>query len=108
MVGLTPNSSDTVRDEIDNRVLEREKELLREATSNHNKNPLGVTSWNNTSTKNHKMDKVPQFTGNRQDPFAVAQHMERFGTDFCMAHPYSAVNQIWPNGLSKYAMTPIM
>ena len=32
--------------------------------------------------------------------------MERFGTDFCMAHPYSAVNQIWPNGLSKICNDP--
>ena len=101
MGGLTPNSSDTVRDEIDNSVLEKEKELLREAIAKHNKNPLGVTRWNNTSTKNHKMDKVPQFTGNRQDPFEVAQHLERFGTYFCMAHPHSAVNIIWPNGLAK-------
>ena len=74
MESLTPNSSNRVPDEIDNKVLEREKELLREATSNHNKNPLGMTFWNNTSTKNHKMDKVPQFTGNRQDPFEVAQN----------------------------------
>ena len=63
MESLTPNSSDRVRDEIDNKVLEREKELLREATSNNN--PRGVNFWRNTSTKNNKMDKVPQFTGNR-------------------------------------------
>ena len=51
MESLTPNSSNRVRDEIDNNVLEREKELLREATSNHNKNPLGMTFWNNTSRR---------------------------------------------------------
>ena len=65
MESLTSNSPNRVRDEIDNNVLEREKELLNEATSNQNNNPLGVTFWSNTSTKNNKMDKVPQFTGNR-------------------------------------------
>ena len=106
MESRTSNSTNKVRDEIDNNVLEREKELLIEATSNHNKNPLGVTFWNNSSTKNHKMDKVPQFTGNRNDPFEVAQHLERFGTYFCMAHPHSAVNIIWPNGLAKICNDP--
>ena len=51
MESLTPNSSDRVHDEIDNKVLTREKELLIEATSNHNKNPLGMTFWNNTSRR---------------------------------------------------------
>ena len=60
---LTSNSSNKVRDEIDNDSLEREKELLNEAKSNNN--PRGVNFWSNTSTKNNKMDKVSQFTGNR-------------------------------------------
>ena len=89
-----------------NITLKREKELLIQAISNQSNNPKGVTFWTNTSTKNHKMDKIPQFVGNRNDPFEVAQHLKRFGIYFNQAHPYSSVNGIWPNGLSKICFDP--
>ena len=56
----------------DNTTLNREKELLKQAISNQNKNPKGVTFCSNTSTK--KMDSVPQFHGDRDDVFAIAQY----------------------------------
>ena len=56
----------------DNSTLKREKELLKQAISNQNKNPKGVTFWSKTSTK--KMDSVPQFHCDRDDAFAIAQH----------------------------------
>ena len=72
MESLPSNISNKVRDEIGNGTLERKKELLKATMSNQNKNPLAVTSWRNTSTK--KMDSVPQFNGDRNGAFAIAQH----------------------------------